>query len=84
MPQKTIEDFRKEIDVCDAVIADMLGKRLSIVKSLAESGLKNVVRDPGREQQVIRNAMKAAGHEFGSIVAEIYKEIIKQSIRIQK
>jgi chorismate mutase len=73
---------RKKIDAIDARLARLLADRLAVARSLA--AFKNTIRDPRREAVVIRRAAKAAsGGELRLAVAAIFREIIRQGLRLQ-
>lgn len=84
MKKETLEDFRNRIDVCDRKIAVLLSQRLETAREIGQSGLKSHVCDPDRERQVICNVRKASSPEFACFIEEIFKEIIRQSRKVQE
>ena len=74
---------RGEIDAIDARLAGLLAERFSVAASLA--GLKKKVRDPAREASVLKRATGLVkDRKLRSAVLAVYREIIKQSRRLQK
>lgn len=84
MKKETLEDLRSRIDSCDARLAELLSQRLGIARDIGKSGLKPCVCDPAREHQVLCNVRKASSPEFVSFIEEVFKEIIKQSRKVQE
>ena len=67
----------------DARLAVLLAERLAAAASLA--GLKMKVRDPAREAAVLKRAAALIkDRKLRPAVLAIYREIIKQSRRLQK
>ena len=78
-----LEEKRKKIDVMDARLAVLLAERLAAAASLA--GLKKKIRDPAREAAVLKRAAALIkDRKLRPAVLAIYREIIKQSRRLQK
>ncbi|MBO4556765.1 MAG: chorismate mutase [Elusimicrobiales bacterium] len=84
MKKKSLEDFRRGIDLCDVRIAELLSQRLCIARDIGKSRIKPSVCDPAREQQVLANVKHSASPEFAPFIEEIFKEIIKQSRKVQE
>ena len=84
MADNNLADLRLEIDCCDRKIADLLSQRLHIARKIGKSGIKPAICDLDRESQVIANAQQAASPELAAYIAEIYKEIIRQSRKVQE
>ncbi len=78
---KEIEDLRKEIDLVDQKIVELLNKRASIAKQIGEIKKHNniQVRNLQREKEVISNVLKE-NEKYGLFPRDaleiIYKEII--------
>jgi len=74
---------RKKIDALDRRLAALLGRRFALAAPLA--GLKKKVSDPARERRVLANARgNAGGKIYAAGVTAVFKEIIKQSKRLQR
>ncbi|MFA6433268.1 MAG: chorismate mutase [Elusimicrobiales bacterium] len=77
-----LEKKRGRIDAIDARLTGLLAGRLSLAASMTE--LKKKVRDPGREAAVLRRAARRVkDRTVRPAVVAIYREIIKQSRRLQ-
>lgn len=73
---------REKIDALDRRLASLLGRRFALAAPLAK--LKKTVSDPARERRVLANARSHAGGKiYGAGVTAVFKEIIKQSKRLQ-
>jgi len=78
-----LEEKRKEVDRIDGRLAVLLAERLSIAASMA--GLKKRLRDSAREAAVLK---RAAGlvkdRKLRPAVMAVYREIIRQGLRLQR
>lgn len=85
---KELNELRKEIDKIDNKIVELVAKRLSLVKEIAElKNKKNIeILDKNREAEIIKEKQKLAKklNISPELVNEIFEEIIKNSIRIQE
>jgi len=81
MPNK-LSAARAKIDLLDRHIAALLSRRFDLARPLA--ALKKKPRDPARERQVLANAAAAVKKPYSRATREIFSEIIRQSIRLQK
>jgi len=83
----SIDDLRKEIDVLDSRIVDMLNKRAEIVKKIGDIKKQNgaPIYVPGREKEVYSRilAQNKGPLPNGSLEA-IYREIIAGSRNLEK
>ncbi len=81
-----IEEKRKEIDVIDAAIVNLLDRRAAISKELslvkARAGLP--VIDEERENEVIKHQLgRSSGTIDDGALVRIYRTILDESRRIQ-
>lgn len=83
---KTIQDFRKKIDIIDGRIAKLLDKRLSVIKKIAELKKKNklAVFDREREAEIIKKARQNASSESKEFVSAVFEKIFIKSKQIQR
>ncbi|MEX0929982.1 MAG: prephenate dehydratase domain-containing protein, partial [Balneolales bacterium] len=82
-----IEKIRKELDRIDRRIVGALADRLKIVTSISSSKIEQnkLIRDPGREEVVLRRIRDLAGeagldHYF---VEQLFRDIIGHAVRYQ-
>lgn len=74
---------RAKIDALDGRIAALLARRFALAAPLAR--LKKKSSDPAREKRVLANARRNAGRGiYASGAAAVFKEIIKQSRKLQR
>ena len=76
-----LEAARLKIDSLDRRIAALLARRCALASPL--KGLKGKPADPARERRVLANAAAAAGKIYAPAARSVFKEIIKQTKRLQ-
>lgn len=76
--------IRQCIDRIDTEILHALGRRMDVVRGIAQ--LKNAIRDPKREQDLMKKWKKQAKEEGFSkeCAEEILRAILRESRRIQQ
>ena len=72
---------RRRIDALDRRIAALLSRRFALAAPLR--ALKGRASDPAREREVLSNAGRRAGRAHAAGVTAVFREIIKQSKRLQ-
>lgn len=79
---QTLSCVRKEIDVLDKQIVELIGKRLAYVKMAGElKKNRKLIHDCAREHEILKQAKEQA-ESLGypsSIAEEIFKTILAQS-----
>jgi len=74
---------RKEIDLVDDEIMKLLNRRMEL--SMRSRKLKGTISDPGREEEVLMNVMKASRRLMSAEFSrKLYREIIEESKHIQE
>ena len=85
---KTLDDLRKEIDIVDACIVELLGKRMEVVKEIGKikKELQQEVLDENRWQSLLQNIKKQAEHIRlnTSFVEKIYNLIHEHAKELEK
>lgn len=83
----SLEQVRQDIDIIDQQIVELLAKRTELVKVIGrlKSGQPDV-RDPGREEQVIRRVKAGAAKKGVSLelIDKIYHTIFDHFVEVQK
>jgi len=84
----TIADLRKEIDELDEQLLKTLAKRMSLALEVAKHKKENGIplKQPEREEQLV-SYRKQMAKELGlseNFVEELWKAIIKESLRIEE
>lgn len=87
MPQLSLEQLRQDVDIIDQQIVELLAKRTGLVKYIGKlkSGRPDV-RDPDREEQVLRR-LKASAELNGvspELIDKIYHTIFDHFVEVQK
>ncbi|OGR42970.1 MAG: hypothetical protein A2X35_04390 [Elusimicrobia bacterium GWA2_61_42] len=72
---------RARIDVLDRKLAVLLSRRFALTAPLG--GLKKKLTDRARETQVLANAAASAGGAYAAAARSVFKEIIRQSKKLQ-
>jgi len=83
----SLEDFRREIDELDAVLLQLLGRRLDICREVAKFKRTNAIpmMQHGRVEAVKRRAAER-GRDHGldaAFTTRIYETIIDEACRIE-
>lgn len=86
-PQLSLDQLRQDVDIIDRQIVELLAKRTGLVQIIGrlKSGFSDV-RDPGREEQVLRR-VKASAERNGvspELVDKIYHTIFDHFVEVQK
>ena len=85
---KKLNELREEINPIDKKIVDLIAKRISLVKEIAEIKKKNNLEiiDKNREIEIIKEKQELARELNISqdLINRIFEEIIKNSVKIQK
>jgi len=76
-----LEAARLKIDSLDRRLAALLARRFALAVPLLK--LKGKPADPARERRVLANAAAAAGKIYAPAARAIFKEIIRQTKRLQ-
>jgi monofunctional chorismate mutase len=77
-----IKNLRKELDLIDFELVNLLIKRLNIVKEIAsvKKEFNLPISDPNREQEIIINLLeKIDSDQYKRIIESLFKEIFKLS-----
>lgn len=87
VPGLSLEQLRQDIDIIDQQIVELLAKRTELVKVIGrlKSGQPEV-RDPDREEQVLRR-VKASAEKKGvnpELIIKIYHTIFDHFVEVQK
>tara|TARA_Y100001936_G_C16048387_1_gene656139 strand:- start:565 stop:849 length:285 start_codon:yes stop_codon:yes gene_type:complete len=88
MTQKTLQDFRKEIDALDKELVDLIAKRFEIIDQVAhykdEHNIPAVI--PERVDQVRDNAANYAQSLGlnGEMIAKIWQMMIDEACRVEQ
>ncbi len=72
---------RRKIDALDRRLAALLARRFATAAPL--KSLKKKTTDSARERIVLANARRWAGKKYYAAAAAVFKEIIKQSKKLQ-
>lgn len=82
-----LEEIRKEIDLLDDELVDVLGKRMELVKQVAAVKAKGgiPIRQIKREEELLARQRQAARkHELGEeFIEKIFRVVLDESCRIQ-
>jgi len=80
---RQLERLRGQIDSIDSELIELLVCRMKICKRARR--LKNKVRDPEREQELLKNVLRQSQSELSqSFVTRIFNLILEESRRIQR
>lgn len=86
-PQMSLGWARQDIDIIDRQIVELLAKRTALVRVIGElkSGQPDI-RDPDREEQVLRRVKSAAEKKGVSpeLIDKIYQTIFDHFVKFQK
>lgn len=83
MKGKTLNDIRRQIDIIDKRIIELLNKRMEMV--LKTRMHKEHIFDPEREQEVLENVRRLSHHLIRPDFSErLYRLILKESRSLQK
>lgn len=72
---------RRRIDALDRRIAALAARRFAAAAPLRR--LKGRAADPARERAVLANARRAAGRRYAAAVDAVFRELIRQTKRLQ-
>jgi chorismate mutase len=72
---------RRKIDALDRRIAALVSRRFALAAPLR--ALKGRAADPAREREVLAKARRAAGRAHAAGVTAVFREIIRQSKKLQ-
>ena len=81
-----LEEYRKQLDLCDAQIVSLLEQRLHIIEGIMEYKKKRGIQilQPERERQVRHLVKDKIGeNEYRQEILDIYKYIVENSKKIQ-
>lgn len=81
-----IEELRAEIDLVDARIVELVAVRSGLAEKIGHlKGDASAVRDPAREEEVVRRVRDAAAREGvdPEMIESIYRSIISNSVEAQ-
>ena len=81
-----LEEYRKQLDLCDAQIVSLLEQRLHIIEGIMEYKKKRGIQilQPERERQVRHLVKDKIGeNEYRQEILNIYKYIVENSKKIQ-
>ena len=81
-----IEEKRREIDMIDTAVVEMLNRRAAIAKELSmiKMGAGLPIRDQKRENEILRRLSRANPGVIDDVaIARIYNVIFDESRRIQ-
>ena len=81
-----LEDCRKVIDAIDTEILALLNRRANLSHRIGEikAGAGLPIVDPRREEVVVRRVIRENAGDIGDeALANIYREILEESRRIQ-
>ncbi|HIT60750.1 MAG TPA: chorismate mutase [Candidatus Fimousia stercorigallinarum] len=81
-----LEEYRKQLDLCDAQIVSLLEQRLHIIEGIMEYKKKRGIQilQPERERQVRHLVKDKVGeNEYRQEILDIYKYIVENSKKIQ-
>jgi len=85
---KSLEDWRKQIDVIDEKLLDILAKRIEVVKEIGEYKKANGIRplDKKRWQEIMQSKLAKAKllNVPEKFVKNIYNLIHKHSLELEK
>lgn len=84
---KTLDDLRKEIDILDEELIQVLAKRTAVVKEIGELKKKNNIKplDEKRWEEVLNRVLThAKKHNISKeLVKSIFEQIHKTSLAIE-
>ena len=81
-----LEEYRKQLDLCDAQIGSLVEQRLHIIEGIMEYKKKRGIQilQPERERQVRHLVKDKIGeNEYRQEILDIYKYIVENSKKIQ-
>lgn len=81
-----LENIRKDIDLLDEELLNLLIKRIDLSESVIQTKLRNnlPVLNAQREEQILARVSKNTPAEYEEFILEIYKAILKESKRYQQ
>lgn len=81
-----LKEFRKEIDLIDKEIRDLLIKRLNSVEKIGDFKRENCIEieDKNREEEVLNQLTLGLDNKQKEYIVSIYKKIIDASKNAQK
>ena len=81
-----MEDLRREIDSIDDGIAELFGRRMSLVKSVAEYKAERglPVLNPDREREILDRVLAATDEELRDYAETLFKTLMDVSRAYQK
>lgn len=81
----TLDEIREEINSIDAEITELLCRRMKCSENIAKikSAENKPVFVPEREKAIL-NKMLLYSDDYGEYLSEIYKEIMKNSRKLQE
>ncbi len=81
-----LEQYRKQMDLCDAQIVSLLEQRYAIIQNIIEyKKMRGVpILQPEREREVRNNVKEQIGdNKFREEILDVYKYIVEDSKKIQ-
>ena len=84
--RKPLGNIREQIDTLDNRIAKLISERMDLASEIAkEKKAKNLpVRNPEREEEVLRHVADVAGDRKGEYVRNVYRKLIDETCRLEE
>lgn len=81
----SIESMRREIDAIDRELIALLNRRFDLSVAIGEEKKKQktAVRDPGREEEILRR-IEAASSDHAEAIASVYRALFQSSRDLQR
>lgn len=84
--RQPLGNIREQIDTLDTRIAKLISERMDLASKIAkEKKTKNLpVKNPEREEEVLRHVADVAGDRKGEYVRNVYRKLIDETCRLEE